>query len=249
MPVVEFLERQAKQIAMPHGPRQVVWIALLLVAGWFGYITGPEVTSAPFYILILVSLAIVEPWGACLGYSILAACIYLATELITSPARASLVYPYWDATTRFLGFGLSSIALSLLMGERRRMQESERALQDRGRELVENNRKLEVTLRTVTRLQEELLMKERQSAIAEAISAAANEMERPLASASMYAEEVARLMAHAHGAEELHLILDEIQPLTEKLEERIRDMERILEEIRSVRKPDQARPAERDPSP
>lgn len=102
MPVVAFLEKQAKRIAMPPGPRQVVWVILLLAAGWFDYITGPEVASAPFYILILVSLALVEPWGACLGYSILAACVYLTVDLYTTPARASLVFPYWDATSRFL---------------------------------------------------------------------------------------------------------------------------------------------------
>jgi signal transduction histidine kinase len=238
MPVVAFLEKQAKRIAMPHGPRQIMWIILLLAAGWFDYITGPEVASAPFYILILVSLALVEAWGACLGYSILAACVYLTVDLYTSPARASLVFPYWDATSRFLGFALSSIAISLLVAERRRLQQSERALQDRGKELEEKNRRIEETLRTVTRLQEELLTRERQNAIAEAISTAVYEMERPLASASLYVEEVVRLMTRAHGAESLDLVLDDIQPLAEKLAERVRDMERIIEDIRSLRKPD-----------
>jgi signal transduction histidine kinase len=249
LPFVAFLERQAKQIAMPRSPRQVVWIALLLTAGWFDYITGPEVASAPFYILILVSLALFEPWGACLGYSILAACIGLATDLFTVPARAALVYPYWRASARFLGFALISVAISLLMEERRRLQESERVLQDRSRDLAENNRRLEEMLRTVTQLQEELVTQERQSAMAEAISAAANEMERPLASASMYMEEIARRMTHAQDAEDPHLVLDEIRPLSDKLEERIRAMETILENIRSVRMPDPAGPAERDPSP
>ena len=243
MPVVAFLEKQAKRIAMPRGPRQVMWIMLLLAAGWFDYITGPEVASAPFYILILVSLALVESWGTCLGYSGLAACIYLAVDLYTTPARASLVFPYWDAVSRFLGFALSSIAISLLVAERRRLQQSERALQDRGKELEEKNRRIEEALRTVTRLQGELLTRERQNAIAEAISTAVYEMERPLASASIYVEEVVRLMARAHRAEDLHLVLDEIQPLAEKLAERVRDMERIIEDIRSLRKPDDGGPA------
>jgi signal transduction histidine kinase len=90
----------------------------------------------------------------------------------------------------------------------------------------------------VTRLQEERLTRERQNAIAEAISTAVYEMERPLASASLYVEEVVRHMTRAHGAEDLHLVLDEIQPLAEKLAERVRDMERIIEDVRSLRKPD-----------
>ena len=238
MPVVAFLERQANRIAMPRARRQTVWLFLFLTAGWVNYVTGPEIASAPFYILILVSLALVEPWGACLGYSILAACVCLTVDLYTTPARASLVFPYWAAASRLLGFALSSIAISLLVAERRRLQQSERALQDRGKELEEKNRRIEEALRTVTRLQGELLTRERQNAIAEAISTAVYEMERPLASASIYVEEVVRLMARVHEADNLHLVLDEIQPLAEKLAERVRDMERIIEDIRSLRKPD-----------
>jgi signal transduction histidine kinase len=238
MPVVAFLEKQAKRIAMPRGPRQIAWIILLLAAGWFDYITGPEVASAPFYILILVLLAIVEPWGACLGYSFLAACISLTVDLYTTPARAFLVFPYWATTSRFLGFALISIAISLLVAERRRLQQAERALQDRSKELEEKNRRIEETLRTVTRLQEERLTRERQNDIAEAISTAVYEMERPLASVSIYVEEVVRLMTRVHEADNLHLVLDAIQPLAEKLAERVRDMQRIVEDVRSLRKSD-----------
>ena len=42
MPVVAFLEKQAKRIAMPRGPRQIAWIVLLLAAGWFDYSGGPR---------------------------------------------------------------------------------------------------------------------------------------------------------------------------------------------------------------
>jgi signal transduction histidine kinase len=105
--------------------------------------------------------------------------------------------------------------------------------------LEEKNRRIEEALRKVTRLQGELLTRERQNAIAEAISTAVYEMERPLASASIYVEEVVRLMTRAHEAEDLHLVLDEIQPLAEKLAERVRDMERIIEDVRTLRKPDQ----------
>jgi len=223
---------------MPPAQRQAVWVFLFLAAGWLDYVTGPDVASSPFYVVVLVLLAIVEPWGTCLGYSFLAACIYLTVDLYTTPARAFLMFPYWAATSRFLGFALSSIAISLLVAERRRMQQSERALQDRGKELEEKNRRIEEALRTVTRLQEVLLTRERQNAIAEAISTAVYEMERPLASVSIYVEEVVRLMTRAHEADDLHLVLDAIQPLAEKLAERVRDMQRIIEDVRSLRKPD-----------
>jgi signal transduction histidine kinase len=238
MPVVAFLERQAGRIAMPRAQRQAVWVFLFLAAGWLDYVTGPDVASSPFYIFILVLLAIVEPWGACLGYSFLAACIHLTVVLYTTPARVFLVFPYWATTSRFLGFALISIAISLLVAERRRLQQSERALQDRGKELEEKNRRIEEALRTVTRLQEVLLTRERQNAIAEAISTAVYEMERPLASVSIYVEEIVRLMTRVHEADNLHLVLDAIQPLAEKLAERVRDMQRIIEDVRSLRKPD-----------
>jgi hypothetical protein len=62
-------------------------------------------------------------------------------------------------------------------------------------------------------------------------------MERPLASASVYIEELTRLIGRAHVAKNPQLVLDEIQPLLEKLEQRVQSMDRILMEIRDLHKP------------
>lgn len=84
--------------------------------------------------------------------------------------------------------------------------------------LPETNRTLEEALGEVQRLQDDLLTTERQAAaVAETISAATYEMERPLVSLSIYVDELLRKV----GKDE------------EKVEERVGDMERVLREIRA----------------
>jgi len=131
---------------------------------------------------------------------------------------------------------LTSLAVSLLVRERRRIQESERILQEKAVELQNKTRHLEDTLREVMRLQEHLVARERQAAIGDAIFATAYEMERPLASASVYVEELNRLMERAHTLEDPQLVLDDIPPVLEKLHARIQSMDRILQEIRDLHK-------------
>lgn len=82
--------------------------------------------------------------------------------------------------------------------------------------LAETNRTLEEALTEVQRLQDNLLATKRQAAVAETISAATYEMERPLVSLSIYVDELLRKV----GKDE---------------EGRAGDMERVLREIRACR--------------
>ncbi len=216
--------------------RRLAAIAALIAAACLDYATGADFPSALFYVPILLALAFVEPWTICLAYSFLAAGINLGADLLWDPARVALLRPYWAAFTRLMVFVLTSLAVSLLVRERRRIQESERVLQEKAVELHDKNRRLEDTLREVTRLQEHLVARERQAAIGDAIFATAYEMERPLASASVYVEELNRLMERAHTLEDPQLVLDDIPPLLEKLHARIQSMDRILQEIRDLHK-------------
>lgn len=161
-----------------------------------------------------------------MAFSVLAAIIYFGADVLTHPGTAKLVYPYWTAFARLISFSLISTAISLLVGEKRRLRLSEQALQEKARELEEKNRALEETLRALNKLQEEIVAKERQAATAEAINAATYEMERPLTSISFHVEDLLRSV-------EPH---EDIHPLVEKIAERIGDMERILENIRGLRK-------------
>jgi signal transduction histidine kinase len=215
-----------EKLANSPGLRRVGSVLLLVFVGWLDYFTGPEIAVAPLYILALLPIAFFEPLWICLVYSVLAALIYLGADLVTRPDTLALIYPYWRAFARFFSFALISSTISQLLGERRRLRDSERALLEKARESEEKNRYLGELLGQVKRLQEELLAKERRAAIAETVHLATYEMERPLVSISVHVEDLLRWVK-PH---------EDIYPLVEKIGERVRDMEGILKNIRDVRK-------------
>jgi hypothetical protein len=235
--VIATLETPDTHILRSPGARRLAAAFGLLAAGGLDYVTGPAVASAPFYIFILVGLAFYESFAVCLAYSFLAAGISLASDLLGEPTKAALVYPYWAACARLIGFALISGAIALLVQERKRLRESERALLEKTQELQAKHRRVEETLREVMRLQENLVARDRQAAIGDTIYAATYELEQPLASASVYIEEATRLIERASSADNPQLVLDQVLPLLEKLENRIRNIERILREIRGLHKP------------
>lgn len=220
------VEMWEKNLATFPGLRRGGGVLLLLLAGWLDYVTGPEIASAPFYILILLPIAFFEPLWICLAYSVLAALIYLGADLLSTPGSTMLIYPYWRAVARLFSFALISSTISQLLSERRRLRDSERALLEKARELEEKNRYLGELLGQVKKLQEELVAKERRAAIAETVHSATYEMERPLVSISVHVEDLLRSVK-SH---------EDIYPLVEKIGERIRDMEGILKNIRNLRK-------------
>ena len=220
------LERAQQRLGLSSKARRAFWVLFLLLAGWIDYAMPPEVASAPFYLLALIPIGFTEPIWISLAYSLLAAIVYFGADVLSVPGTIMLVYPYWRALARLISFALISSSISQLVGERGRLRLSEQALQEKARELEEKNRALGQSLRELKKLQEELLARERQAAIAETVHAATYEVERPLTSISVYIEELLRLVK-TH--EDLH-------PLVEKIAERVGDIEGILKNIREVRK-------------
>ncbi len=223
--MAHFENLQAKLGLSPR-LRRMGGVLLLLLVGWLDYITPPEVAFTPFYLLALIPIAFLEPVPICLAFSLLAAVIYFGADVFTNPGTAELVYPYWTALANLISFSLISSAISLLVGERRRLRLSEQALQDKARELGEKNRALGESLQVLNKLQEEIVAKERRAAIAETINSATYEIERPLISISVHVEDLLRSV-------EPH---EDTYPLVEKLAERVGDMEGILKNIRDLRK-------------
>lgn len=223
---ITHFETLQRKLGLSPRLRRLGAVLFLLLIGWFDYITPPELATTPFYLLALIPIAFLEPLPVCLAFSLLAAVIYFGAEVLSNPGIVKLIYPYWTAFARLISFGLISSAISLLVGERRRLRLSEQALQGKARELEEKNRALEETLRALNKLQEKIVAKERYAAIAETINAATYEIERPLISISVHVEDLLRSV-------EPH---EDIHPLVEKIAERIGDMEKILENIRKVRK-------------
>src|SRR5574341_576433 len=228
-------EGLASRSALSLGLRRIVALLLILAIGSLDYFAPMELATDPFYIPILVIIALYESWGMCLAYSLLAALIHLAATLYSSPDSVTLIYPYWRATARLISLSLISVTLSQFVAERKRLHLSEDRVREKTQELEEKNQTLEKILQELKRLQEDVVTKERRAAIAQTIHLATHEMERPLASLSVYVEELLRLVRRDQGGEEAQLVLEEVRPMLEKIQERTQNMEAILQQIRDFR--------------
>jgi len=223
---ITHFERVQRALRLSPLLRRAGGVAFLLLVGCFQYLALPQVAKSPFYLVPLIPIAFLEPLPISIAFSALAAAISLGADVLADPGCAVLVFPYWSALARFIGFGLITTAISLAVGESGRLRLSERALQEKVRELEEMNRALGASMWELHRLQETLAAKERRAVVAEAAQAAAYEIERPLMSISVFSEELLRL---AEPNENIH-------PLAEKISERVEDMERILKGVREARK-------------
>lgn len=208
------------------GLRRAGGMLLLALVGWVDYVTGPEIALAPFYLIVLAGLAYFERWPVCIAFGGVAAGIYLGADLLNNPSGAHLIYPYWRAFSRFLSFAGIGSLLSLVLQEHQRLRESKDALCERNQELERLNRELQEALQELKQLQRTLVAVERKAAVSDAIYAATYQMERPLTSLSIYADELSRCGP----------LSEEAGAFLEKLRERILDMERALEAVRHIRK-------------
>ena len=205
--------------------RRAGGILFLLLVGGFQSHMLPALAKTPFYLIALIPLAFLEPPLIAAAFAGLAAVISLGADLRADFARAALVFPYWSALARLIGFGLITTAISLAVRENGRLRRSEQVLQDQARELAAKNRALEASVRELQTLQEALIATERQAAIAEAAQAATYELQRPLMSISAFSEELRRLAVPDAP----------VQPIAEKISERVEDIERILKGVRDAR--------------
>jgi signal transduction histidine kinase len=204
--------------------RRIAAILFLLLVGGFQSHMLPALAKTPFYLIPLIPIAFLETLPVALAFCGLAAVISLGADIRADFASASLIYPYWSALARLIGFVLITTGISVAIRENVRLRASEQILRDQARELESKNLALEENLREVRRLQEALVAKERQAAIAEAAQAATYEMQRPLMSISAFSEELQHLVPPDAS----------VHPIAEKISERVEDIERILKGVREA---------------
>jgi signal transduction histidine kinase len=222
--IVHF-DRVQRTLRLSPRLRRTGGILFLLLVGGFQSHMLPALAKTPFYLIPLIPLAFLEPLPIAAAFAGLAAMISLGADLRADFSSATLVFPYWSALARLIGFGLITTAISLAVRENGRLRRSEQALQDQARELEAKNRALEESMRELHKLQEVLIAKERQAAIAEAAQRATYELQRPLMSISAFSEELQRLAPPDAP----------VQPIAEKISERVEDIERILQGVRDAR--------------
>ena len=124
--------------------------AALLLVGWLDYVTGPLLASSPFYLLVLALTGLRRRWPVALAYGVVAAAVSLTVELLTTPALASTIYPYWRALAQLIAFTAVTVMIPALVHARERLAESRRALVGQRAELEDLNRRLVLALGELT---------------------------------------------------------------------------------------------------
>jgi hypothetical protein len=114
----------------------------LLVIAAIDYLTGPRVAVSPFYLAVLVVIALRRRVEVAVAYGAVAATFFLIIELLTVPALATTPYPYWRGVAQLISFSVVMFTIPRLIAERHRLLRSEEALVRQRTELEDLNAKL-----------------------------------------------------------------------------------------------------------
>lgn len=112
-------------------------LGLLFIIGIADYFSGPEISTALFYLLPVAIAA----WfgGVKLGffYSLLAAAVWLLTDMLPDRFYSHPVIPYWNALTRL---GIFLIISKILTAFHQKLKEEEKAAETDGLTGILNSR-------------------------------------------------------------------------------------------------------------
>ena len=122
--------------------REVLPVAGLLLIAVVDYVTGPMVAISPFYLAVLVPIALRRRAGAAAIYGAVAALMFLTVDLITLPQYAKTFYPYWRGMAQLISFSVVMFTIPRLIAERHRLLRSEETLVRQRTELEDLNAKL-----------------------------------------------------------------------------------------------------------
>jgi hypothetical protein len=122
--------------------REAVSVAGLLLIAVLDYFTGPMVAVSPFYLAVLVVIALRRRAPVALAYGAVAAAMFLAVDLMTVPALATTFYPYWRGMAQLISFSVVMLTIPRLIAERHRLLRSEETLVRQRSELEDLNAKL-----------------------------------------------------------------------------------------------------------
>jgi hypothetical protein len=122
--------------------REAPPIAGLLLIAVLDYVTGPMVAISPFYLAVLVPIALRRSAAAPAIYGAIAAGMFLTVDLITLPRFATTFYPYWRGVAQLISFSVVMFTIPRLIAERHRLLRSEETLVRQRTELEDLNAKL-----------------------------------------------------------------------------------------------------------
>ncbi len=183
------LEKAQEALRTAPRVRRVGSLLLLIGVGWLDYAT-PLITLVPFYIAVLLAIALFEPVGLCLLFAGVASLLYVGVTLLSPEVTAALKYPYWEAIAHWFSFSLIAVTTALLVGERRQLHVYEKALAEVAQNAAAKQRAVEQAREERDRLQHDLAGADRQFAAAVAIAETTSDLERPVISLTIYAKEL-----------------------------------------------------------
>ena len=223
------LEKVQEALRTAPRVRRVGSLLLLLGVGWLDYAT-PLITLVPFYIAVLLAIALFEPAGLCLLFAGVASLLYVGVTLLSPEVTAALKYPYWEAIAHWISFSLIAVTTALLVGERRQLHVYEKALAEVAQEAAEKQRAVEQARAERDRLQHDLAGADRQLAAAAAIAETTTDLERPVISLTIYAKE---LLETVRAHEQIPPV---VTTLATELADGVRTVVGLVEQLRSLRK-------------
>jgi hypothetical protein len=125
---------------MPRLVAAWLWpLACLAIVGYLDYVTGPLLPFFPFYLVVVLAVALRRRLALAMGFGALAAAILFGVDLLSMPALRTSIYPYWRAIGHLLSFSVVTFTIPRLIEEHRRLARSESQLMRQRREINELN--------------------------------------------------------------------------------------------------------------
>jgi signal transduction histidine kinase len=97
--------------------------SLIIIVGFFDYITGPEISFSIFYLIPISLVALIVGTREGILVSLFGAFVWLAADLLSGHHYSSPAIPYWNATVRFGFFLIVTFSLSTLTSAQKRREE------------------------------------------------------------------------------------------------------------------------------
>jgi len=117
MKLIDYLSRIPRTKLLASG------LSLIIVIGFFDYITGPEISFSIFYLIPISLVALIVGTREGIIVSAFGAIAWFVADLLAGHTYSSPVIPYWNACVRFGFFLIVTFSLSALTSTQKRREE------------------------------------------------------------------------------------------------------------------------------
>ncbi len=177
--------------------RETVPLGAMLLAALIDYVTPAPFAVSPFYLCVLVPVALRRPWNVAMTYGVIASAVFMTVDVITNPESAGTIYPYWRGFSQLITFSLVTFTIPLLVRDRQRLVESERTLIQQRQELEQVNARLVGTLEELVAMRErdiQQLVQQQRAALKELVTMRERHLEPLVREQRAAVEELTRMV-------------------------------------------------------